>query len=275
MQYTKFSLSCFILLFGIIQPAAQPAVRISKIEPPNWWAGMQWSEVQLMVYGEQLDGITASFTDERIRVRAVHTLASPHYAFIDISIPADLPAGEYTLTLSRNGTETTATFPILARDTTPGRHQGFDSRDVVYLITPDRFANGNIANDRQELGDFDPTDPNKRHGGDLQGIMDHLDFLSDLGVTALWLNPVLENNGPVSYHGYAATDLYRIDPRFGANADYRKLVEEAHKRGLKVIFDHVNNHIGINHAWLSDLPAADWINGTPTQHKNEKHYLLS
>lgn len=252
------------------------SVRLDKVEPPNWWSGMQWSEVQLMLYGDQLNGCTARFEDERLQVRAVHTLPNPHYAFVDVAIPDDLPDGTYTLIVENNGTEARHDFPIRQRKNDDIQHAGFGPKDVVYLLTPDRFANGDTENDNiSGLGDFDPTVAGKRHGGDLEGIIKQLDFLKDLGVTALWLNPILENNGPNSYHGYAATDLYRVDARFGSNDDYRRLVEEAHKRGLKVIFDHVNNHIGINHPWMSDLPSPDWVNGSREDHLKEKHYLLS
>lgn len=266
----------FLLLYFAIIPAYGQDVRLDKVEPPNWWTGMQWSEVQLMLYGDQLSGCTARFEDDRLQVKAVHTLPNPHYAFVDVAIPNDLPAGNYTLIIGNNGTKARLDFPIHERSKDSSRHQGFSPKDVVYLLTPDRFANGDRENDDiSGMGDFDPAEAGKRHGGDLQGIIDHLDFLVDLGITALWLNPVLENNGPNSYHGYAATDLYQVDARFGSNTDYRRLVDEAHKRGLKIIFDHVNNHIGINHPWISDLPSPDWINGSREDHLKEKHYLLS
>lgn len=275
MKWLK-SCVCLYLLLGSVLPGAAQTVRIDKIEPPNWWVGMQWSTVQLMLYGDHLDGCTARFRDERLQVKATHSLTNPHHLFVDVKIPADLPAGTYELILAKNGREITTNFTLQERHKGATRHQGFSSKDVVYLITPDRFANGNTANDNiSGLGDFDPSQAGKRHGGDLQGIIDHLDYLADLGVTALWLNPILENNGQYSYHGYAATDLYRVDPRLGSNDDYRRLVAEAHRRGLKVIYDHVNNHIGINHAWLKDLPAQDWINGTAARHAVDKHYLLS
>ena len=268
-----FTLCLNLLLTGAVW--AQN-VQIDKIEPPNWWVGMQWSSLQLMLYGDHLNGCTAHFEDERLQIRTITTLTNPHYAFVEVVIPPDLPPDVYTLIVENNGTETQVDYPIHQREKTDGRNRGFDQQDVIYLITPDRFANGEQANDQiAGLGDFDPTEAGKRHGGDLEGIIDHLDFLADLGVTALWLNPVLENNGPNSYHGYAATDLYRIDPRFGTNEDYRRLVVEAHQRGLKVIFDHVNNHIGINHPWMSDLPVPDWVNGSLADHLKEKHYLLS
>jgi glycosidase len=204
-------------------------------------------------------------------------MANPSYAFVDIEIPPDLMPRTYVLVVGNGKDQSSINFPVLARNSDPRRHGGFGPRDVVYLITPDRFANGDPSNDRAEdrFDEFDASDPSKRHGGDLQGIIDRLDYLQDLGVTALWLNPVLENDGKLSYHGYKTTDYYRIDPRFGSNEDYRRLVRAAHERGLKIIFDHINNHIGINHPWLKNLPADDWLNGSVENHLSNKHYIPS
>lgn len=230
-----------------------------------------------MLYGEALDGLTAAFTDPRLQVRAVHSLPNPTYTFIDITIPATLPPGTYTLALTRGGSTTTVAYPILQREPTAGRHQGFDTEDVVYLITPDRFANGNPDNDRVDgiLDEYDPSKDHMRHGGDLQGIIDRLGYLQDLGITALWPMPILENNIRMSYHGYQATDLYRIDPRYGTNADFKRLVSEAHRHGIKFIFDHVSNHIGVAHPWIDNLPTPTWINGTKEEHLRQKHYKMS
>ena len=267
----------FLVLFALCPTAAAQAPVVDKIEPPNWWVGMQWAPVQLMLYGDHLDGITARFAEPGPAIRAVHTLPNASYAFLDVDVPADLPPGTYTLEITRGDARTTVPYAFEARAPRVGRHQGFGSDDVVYLVTPDRFANGDPSNDRAEgvLDEYDPSQPGLRHGGDLQGLIERLDYLQDLGVTALWLNPVLENSGRNSYHGYAATDLYRIDPRFGTNADYARFVDEAHRRGLKVIFDHVNNHIGIRHPWIDDLPTATWLNGSVEEHLNDKHYKLA
>ncbi|MFT5144178.1 MAG: glycosidase [Rhodothermales bacterium] len=256
--------STLVLTLLLAAPAMAQAPSVDKVEPPNWWVGMQWDELQLMIYGENLGGLTASFEDPALTVTGVHTLESTSYGFVDFRVPADLEPGTYALNLRTAGGSVRVDYEIRTRAPLAGRNQGFSKDDVVYLITPDRFANGDRSNDSVDglREEYDPTKPGMRHGGDLQGIIDHLDYLEDLGVTTLWLNPVLENNGRSSYHGYAATDLYKIDARFGSNADYRRFVDEAHARGLKVIFDHVNNHIGINHSWMSDLPAASWINGT-------------
>ena len=252
------------------------AQQIEKVEPPNWWSGMKHNNVQLMIYGSNLAGVKFRSVDERIVIQKVHTSDKPTYAFIDIEIPNDLPAGNYKF-LYGNSSQSSFRFPILEREESAKRHQGFGPSDIVYLITPDRFANGDPANDTVEgiMDDFDPKNIAKRHGGDLRGIISRLDYLADLGITAIWLNPVLENNGINSYHGYKATNLYRIDPRFGSNEDYRTLVDKAHQRGIKVIFDHVSNHIGIRHPWIKNLPTKDWLNGTEGDHFRDKHYLMS
>lgn len=265
-----------LLLFVSMLPVAQVAgQRVDRVEPPNWWVGMHLSTVQLMVYGEDLEGATARFDDPRLDVSAVQNLESPSYLFVDVSVPEDLAPGSYRLVVSKGEREAAVQWPVLERDGMP--HAGFSSNDVVYLVTPDRFANGDPSNDRVAglAEGADRTRAGARHGGDLVGLVRHLDYLADLGVTALWLNPVLENSGRLSYHGYAATDLYRVDPRFGTNEDYRRLVDEAHVRGLKVIFDHVNNHIGIRHPWIGDLPAVSWLNGTVEDHLTQQHYKLS
>ena len=158
-----------------------------------------------------------------------------------------------------------------------GRYRGFDPSDVLYLITPDRFANGDTTNDDAPgmSEEKSRSNPSGRHGGDIKGIIDHLDYLADLGVTALWVNPLIENNAPaLSYHGYAATDFYQIDPRFGTNALYEELIRQAHKRGLRVIMDHVSNHIGINHPWIRNLPSADWLNGSVANHQRTSHWKM-
>ncbi len=260
--------------------AGAQAPTVDRIDPPNWWTGMRWDSVQLMVYGSHLDGVAARFVGAEgavPEVVAVHPAASPRYAFIDVRLPDGLAPGEYTLELVRDGDTARVAYPVRARETAGPRHQGFSAADVIYLAMPDRFADGDPDNNRVDgmRDEYDRSRPGARHGGDLQGIIDHLDYLEDLGVTALWLNPVLENRGRGSYHGYAATDLYAIDARLGTNQDYRRLVAEAHRRGIKVIFDHVNNHIGIAHPWIGDLPTASWLNGSVDDHLTDAHYKLS
>ncbi|HXX62478.1 MAG TPA: alpha-amylase family glycosyl hydrolase [Bacteroidota bacterium] len=256
----------------ICSAASAQQMTISKVEPPNWWSGMTMNQIQLMVTGENLDPpLTARSRSPQVRVTRVYRTPNSSYAFIDIEIAGDAFEGFHLITLYSGKDSVALRYPILRRKSPSGRFQGTDAADVIYLITPDRFANGDTATDRipEMTEGRNRSNPLGRHGGDLKGIIDHLDYLADLGVTALWITPLLENNAPtLSYHGYAATDLYRIDPRFGTNAQYEELVREAHKRKLKVVMDHVSNHIGINHPWMKDLPSADWLNGSAASHQH-------
>ncbi|MEM9718489.1 MAG: alpha-amylase family glycosyl hydrolase [Bacteroidota bacterium] len=250
------------------------SLSVDKIEPPNWWVGMEWDTLQVMVYGNSLNEVFVSIQPEGPQIIKTHLLKNDNYAIVELYLPPDLRSQNYELVFHGENTSIRIPFPLLEKNKQPYRIQGFDASDVVYLITPDRFADGDSTNQRAVgiQDEYYPSRPGMRHGGDLQGIMDHLDYLEDLGITALWLNPVLENAGKNSYHGYACTDLYRIDPRLGTNELYRELVDSAHQKGIKVIFDHINNHIGIKHPWMSDLPMEDWVNGSIEEHYNNKHY---
>ncbi len=262
-----------LLLFLTAQCVAQPPV-ITRIDPPNWWVGMKHTMLQLMLYGDHLMLSSVKSSSSGVTVRKTYHTENPTYAFVDLMISPRAKPGMYSFTLRNKSGTTTISYRLLGRTNPAGRYQGFDSRDVIYLITPDRFANGDTTNDTVAgmLDTLNRNNPYSRHGGDIEGIIDHLDYVRDLGVTALWMNPMVEDNASsASYHGYAATDLYRIDPRFGTNTLYTRLVDEAHKRGLKIIMDHVNNHIGINHPWIKNLPTPDWLNGTVNDHQKAFH----
>jgi glycosidase len=198
-----------------------------------------------------------------INVIEVSRVANPNYLFITLNITQDASPGEFLITLVRDGQNKVFRYELQPRETDPERINPVDPSDLIYLLMPDRFANGDPSND--SFGDMAQTgiDRSKmffRHGGDLQGIIDHLDYLEELGITTLWLNPVQENDQPYeSYHGYAITDHYNIDKRFGDNALYKQLVDECQKRGMKVIMDVIYNHVGDNHWFINDLPAFDWI----------------
>lgn len=237
---------------------------------------MQHDQIQLMVYGKNLHGIKAAFDNNDLPITAVHSVANETYSFIDVDLSNAGP-GTYTLRLTGADSEATIPFSVYERAPMEGRNQGFSVDDVVYLITPDRFANGDPDNDRADglIDDFDPTQHGTRHGGDLQGIQERLPYLADLGITAVWLNPILENNANNSYHGYQATNYYKIDPRHGGNEAYKNFVAAAHEHGIKVIFDHVNNHIGVNHVWVDNLPTATWLNGSKEDHLSSKHYKMA
>ena len=252
-------------------------LEVNKIEPPNWWVGMKWDTVQLMVYGKNLNDISARFANNKIKVLKVHNAHSKDYSFIDVKIPADLKGGNYKLILSKGNYKTSVDYPIYDRKTSKGKYKGFSPKDVIYLITPDRFADGDTTNNvvKGMLNEYNIKNPNGRHGGDIQGIINHLNYIKNLGFTAIWINPLVENNTHISYHGYSVTNMYKIDPRFGTNKLYKKLVADAHKDGLKVILDHVSNHISIDHPWIKDLPFPDWIHGTVKKHSMTHHDKLA
>jgi neopullulanase len=253
-----------LLIFIYSLPGFSQNFSVDKIEPPNWWVGMEWDTVQLMIYGENLEGVRVSSFNDELKILNVQSLYNSAYLFIDIFIPEDLKAGSYKIKFYKADVEKEISLPILEREMSPDKHQGFSNEDVIYLIFADRFCDGNPANNTigDSLDQFTAADLDGRKGGDIEGIISKLDYLKELGVTAIWITPMLENNMWMSYHGYGATDLYKIDPRFGTNELYKKLNEEAHKLGLKIILDHVSNHIGINHHWVKNPPAPDWFNGT-------------
>jgi glycosidase len=263
------------ILFFSVQLIVAQKLSVTKVEPPSWWTGMNWNKVQLMIYGENLNNIKAQFSEKRISVNKIHQIDNPSYAFIDITIPKNLKSGNYTLTLFNGKEKFEIEYAILEREKGI-RHQGFSSDDVMYLIMPDRFANGDVSNDKIS-GYYDWMDTVKyqgRAGGDIQGMIDKLDYLKDLGITALWSTPLVENNTFRSYHGYSATDFYKIDPRHGTNQLYKKFVDEAHKRSIKIILDHVANHFSDNHPWMKNLPMKSWINGTKENHLNANHHKM-
>lgn len=257
--------SIFISVFLSFHFLFAQEFSIHKIEPPNWWIGMEWNTVQLMVYGANLQGVKVISSNDDLKILKVHYSDNKSYLFVDLFIPNNLEAGGYNLIFSKDDTELEMPYQLLNREISADVHRGFSNEDVIYLIFADRFCDGNPSNNTigDSLDQFTSADLDGRKGGDIEGIISKLDYLKGLGVTALWITPMLENNMWMSYHGYAATDLYKIDPRFGDSVLYIKLVDEAHKRNLKIILDHVSNHIGINHYWVKNPPAKDWLNGSP------------
>ncbi len=241
---------------------------------------MKKNKIQLMVYGKNIAGATVKSLSGHVKILGTIKTTNPNYLFVNIRIDS-----VNTGTANRNAmlqftcgtSDTVIYYPLLKRSSNRNKHQGFNQDDVIYLIFTDRFVNGNTSNDTVEnkYEEFPFGDLNGRHGGDIEGIIKYLDYLKFVGVTALWLTPVLENKMWMSYHGYAATDLYKIDPRFGSNGLYKALVDSAHGKGLKIIMDHVSNHIGINHPWVSNPPCADWFNGTPENHLPAHHDKLA
>lgn len=253
----------FLFLFGLISffPFAQEI----KVEPMNWWVGMKNPNLQLLVRGNQIQGSQLFSLKNELKIKKVTNADSPNYLFVDVVISSAAKPGIYPLEIKRNGKVIeTINYKLEAREKGSANRPSYSTKDVIYLITPDRFANGNKEND-QILGMTDMSLNRNalydRHGGDLRGIINHLDYIKDMGFTAVWNMPVMENNQKMeSYHGYGITDYYRVDPRFGSNEDYRELGKKLRDQGMYLIQDIVLNHCGDGHWWMKDMPFKDWIN---------------
>ena len=259
MKKTSLLFLCFLFF-----RTAFPQVTIDHVEPPCWWAGMKSNSLQLMIHGKDI-GITKAFLDYKgVKVKSSASSGND-YLFVDLSVTNSAKPGTITINFKQNEKDSALIsyqYELKSRSKESAKRQGFNTSDMMYLIMPDRFANGDPGNDDMPgmLEKADRKNPNGRHGGDIKGITDHLDYLQKLGVTTLWCTPVLENNMPAaSYHGYAVTDLYKVDPRFGTNDSYREMVDAAHKKGIKVVMDIVFNHFGTNSYWMKDLPQKDWL----------------
>lgn len=276
MNFNRFSkiFAFSILLVGILFPQN---IEVKKIEPPNWWSGMKHNKVQFMLYGNNLKNLSLIKDLSDLKEIKVYDAQSSSYSFVEIEIPDINKDTLYEISLSNSVDTVSIKIPILQRSNCPDCYKGFNSQDIIYLITPDRFSNGDLSNDQLDgfVSDLPFKSEVGRHGGDIKGIIDHLDYIKETGFTAIWINPLLENNSRMSYHGYAATDLYKIDERFGTNELYKKLVYLAHQNGMKIIFDHINNHIGINHVWINDPPFDDWFNGNKEKHFITPHEKIS
>ena len=239
---------------------------IEKIEPASWWIGMEMNTVEFMVYGKDISQLVAESTT--LEVIKSEGLESPNYLFVTATVPVDAKVGDHTLVFRNTKGKKVGRLSValgLRADGSASR-KGFSSADFIYLLTPDRFRNGDASNDRVK-GMLEG--PNReyiggRHGGDLAGVIKSLDYFEKMGISSLWLNPVLENNMETySYHGYAMTDLYNVDPRYGTNEQYKELADKAKEKGIGIIMDQVANHIGSLHPWMSDLPSDDWVNQWP------------
>ena len=234
-------------------------------EPAFWWTGMKDKTVQVMINGDGVRDALPEINREGVRLDSVVRLDSPNYLLLYLNIGSDAVPGKFPITLVNGKKKTRIEYELRARGAK--QYTPFSSADLLYLLMPDRFANGNTANDDDATLNHpvksDRENPNGRHGGDIEGITKHLGYIDSLGVTAIWLTPVLENDMPGgSYHGYATTNYYKIDPRFGTNDDYCNMIAEAHKRGLKVVMDMIFNHSGVCHKWMTDMPSKDWYNHT-------------
>ena len=258
--------NALILICIFCLKTAFAQVTIDHVEPPCWWAGMKNNSLQLMIHGKDIGKTKAALEYKGVSVKGV-TSAGNDYLFVDLNIGNAAKPGTINIAFKeKDSTLTTYKYELKARAESSAKRKGFTTADMMYLIMPDRFANGDPSNDDMP-GMFEKanrSNPNGRHGGDIKGITDHLDYLQKLGVTTIWCTPLLENNmNAYSYHGYAITDLYKIDPRFGTNDSYRQMVDAAHKKGMKVVMDIVFNHFGTNSYWMKDLPQKDWIHEWP------------
>ena len=256
------------------------AQKIDRIEPTNWYVGMKNPSVQLMVYGKDIRSAEVSTNYPGVKIDSLVRLDSPNYLLVYMNIK-DAQPGTMKLCFKTGKNKTNVNYELKARDMKGEDRQGFTNADVLYMLMPDRFASSGKNLEVKGLNAYkvDRSQPSLRHGGDLEGLRQHLDYFVDLGVTALWFTPVLENNSPdhgktSTYHGYATTDYYRVDPRFGSNADYRRLVDEAHKKGLKVVMDMIFNHCGFEHPWVKDMPTKDWFNTPEWLYPENQKYTV-
>ncbi|MBQ7856710.1 MAG: glycoside hydrolase family 13 protein [Alistipes sp.] len=240
--------------------------RVARVEPLSWWTDMN-TPLQLLVNGEGVSKYSLSIEGGKgVKVKTLHKADSPNYIFADVEISESAEAGTYYLVFSDGETKFKYPYEIAARREGSAARESFTTADMIYLLMPDRFANGNASNDSTNAT-AEKADRNEffgRHGGDLQGMIDHLDYIASLGATTIWPTPLLLDDEPhESYHGYACGDYYHIDPRFGDNDLYKEFVAKAHEKELKVIMDVVTNHCGVSHWWMKDLPFKDWVHVFP------------
>ncbi len=249
--------------------------QVEKVEPPNWWIGFKDSNLQLLIKEENISNAKPEISYQGITISKVHKGTSPNYLFLDLTISENTKAGKFDIVFKyENGEEKKHRYELKKRIKESDDFIGFSSKDVVYLITPDRFANGDTSNDKiaglQEES-INRKDDYGRHGGDIRGIINHLDYIKDMGFTAIWPTPLLTNDMPESsYHGYAMTDFYQVDPRFGTLKEYIELSKKGLSNGIKLVMDQVANHCGREHWWMKDLPFNDWVNYQETFENNDK-----
>lgn len=252
--------------------------KIERIEPANWWIGMKNNSVTLLIYGKDISDLQPAISYSGVTITENKTVENNNYLFLTLQINPEAKAGTVKIKFSRDKKVVlTEDFPIYARETNSANRESYGSKDAILLIVPDRFSNGDKKNDivkttlEQKL---DRNNEDTRHGGDIQGIINHLDYIKSLGYTQLWNTPLVENDEPTySYHGYAATDFYKIDPRFGTNADLKKLSMEAKSRNIGLIWDVVLNHCGSEYYFVKDLPEQSWINYPDSDNRIRTNHL--
>ena len=243
------------------------AVKIDRIEPTDWYVGLKDASLQLMVYGKDIKTADVTTDYPGVKIDSLVRLDSPNYLLVYMNVK-DAQPGTMTLLFQQGKQKKKVNYTLKAREKKGEERYGFSNADVLYMLMPDRFASGRTDNDQiKGMRPYknDRTQPSLRHGGDLEGIRQHLDYFKELGVTALWFTPVLENDSPdhgtqSTYHGYATTNYYRVDPRFGSNEEYRQLCDEEHAKGIKIVMDMIFNHSGYEHPWTLDMPSKDWLN---------------
>ena len=244
--------------------------KLERVEPLNWWIEFKDNTLQLLIKEDNIDEASVEISYTGVTIDKVHKADSPNYLFIDLSIAKNTKSGKFDIVFKfEDGTEKRHTYELKDKAKPSEDYIGFNSSDAIFLITPDRFANGDESNDIIEgLNEtkIDRTDDYARHGGDIRGIINNLDYIHDLGYTAIWPTPVLMNDmHRGSYHGYAITDYHKVDPRFGTLDDYIELSSKLKEKGMSLIMDQVANHCGLEHWWMKDLPFKDWVN-------NQKNY---
>ena len=249
----------FLILFNL-----QSTSQIDKVHPPNWWIGHKNPNLQLLIKAEKINDYEVNINYPGVKITNIHYADSPNYTFLDLEISDKAKEGSFLITFTKENKTLNYSYKLRKKRSLEDQSNGFDSSDAIYLITPDRFANGNYDND---IIDFlkerkiDRANNYARHGGDLKGIFENISYIKNMGFTSLWLNPVLINDMKEgSYHGYATTDYYSVDPRFGSMKEYIELSLELKKNNIKLIKDIIVNHCGLYHWWMDDLPFKDWLN---------------
>lgn len=258
----------YVILFVLLSANVWAQPKLDHVEPMFWWVGMKNPKLQLMVHGKDISGYEVKLNYPGVTLTGTHQVENANYLFLDLEIAADAKAGKFPITFLEKGKKKAEySYELKTKENSAARIQGVTNKDFIYLLMPDRFSNGDKSND--VVKGMAETTLNRdsmyyRHGGDIQGVINHFDYLKELGVTTIWMTPEIENDmSHASYHGYAVTDHYKIDPRYGSNALYKKYVELAHAKGLKIIKDIVHNHIGTGHWMFKDMPMKDWVNQWP------------
>ncbi|WP_281614562.1 glycoside hydrolase family 13 protein [Flammeovirga sp. SubArs3] len=261
------------LLFAISSAVmAKSSTVIDRVEPAFWWAGMVHPELQLLVHGDDISNLNATINYDGVTLDQTIKVENPNYLFLNLTLAKDVKAGSFPIEFKNTKGKVvfTYTYELKERRKDSAAREGFNKSDIMYLITPDRWVNGDESNDKvpSMREDVNRSLEGGRHGGDIQGLVNSLDYIDEMGFTAIWVNPLLENDmDSYSYHGYSTTDYYKIDAHYGSNEDYVNFVAEANKKGIKIIMDMIENHCGLNHWWTNDLPTKDWYHYSDMKEK--------